>query len=62
MQTPTTDKMVAANGMVSADLCRKFEAALRTIARYDEESIWSDDRDDAANAMLGVAREALGEK
>jgi hypothetical protein len=37
-------------------------AALETIARYDEESIWDDDRDDAANAMLYVAREALGEK
>ena len=34
-------------------------AALETIAKYDDESIWDDDRDDAANAMLWVARDAL---
>lgn len=43
-------------------LARGLERALRTIARYDEESIWDDDRDDAANAILEIARKALGEK
>lgn len=39
----------------------KLKTALNTIATYDSESIWMDDRDDAANAMLDVAREALSE-
>jgi hypothetical protein len=38
----------------------KFRKALNKIARYDEESIWMDDRDDAAYGMLAVARVALG--
>lgn len=38
----------------------KLVKALQTIAQYDKESIWSDDRDDAADGMLSVAREALG--
>ena len=33
--------------------------ALKEISEYDETSIWDDDRDDAANAMLNVAREAI---
>lgn len=37
----------------------KFEAALKSIASYDEESIWMDDRDDAADDMLSIARNAL---
>lgn len=32
------------------------------IARYDQESIWRDDRDDAARDMLRIARVALGEE
>ncbi len=42
------------------DLARA-KKALEVIARYDETSLWSDDRDDAAYAMLAVARVALGE-
>lgn len=37
----------------------KLLAALEKIANYDEQPIWSDDRDDAADAMLELAREAL---
>ena len=33
--------------------------ALSTIAAYDEEPIWDDDRDDAADQMLDVARQAI---
>lgn len=39
-----------------------LKAALKEIAEFDEQSIWDDDRDDAANAMLSVARKALGIK
>ena len=38
----------------------KFRSALEKIAHYDEESIWNDDRDDAADDMLSIARQALG--
>lgn len=38
----------------------KYKAALEKIAQFDEESIWMDDRDDAANEMLSIARVALG--
>lgn len=38
----------------------KYKQALEKIAHFDEESIWMDDRDDAAYAMLSVARKALG--
>lgn len=38
---------------------QKQYAALKIIAEYDGESIWNDDRDDAANAMLDIAREAI---
>lgn len=41
---------------------KKYKEALEKIADFDGESIWNDDRDDAANAMLSVAREALGRK
>jgi hypothetical protein len=37
-----------------------LKAALKEIAEYDEQSIWNDDRDDAADGMLSVARKALG--
>lgn len=33
--------------------------ALDRIAHYDEQPLWSDDRDDAANAMLDIAREVF---
>jgi hypothetical protein len=33
--------------------------ALDTVARYDEQPIWSDDRDDAADMVLEIARKAL---
>ena len=54
------------NGMVTIPGCvletvERYKVALTEIARYDEESIWGDDRDDAANNMLSVARTALGE-
>lgn len=42
-----------------------FERVMRSlnkIARYDEEPIWADDRDDSADAMLRLARVALGEE
>ena len=38
----------------------KYKKALERIAHYDEESIWMDDRDDAAHAILAIARVALG--
>lgn len=38
----------------------KYLKALEKIADYDGESIWMDDRDDAANNMLTIARVALG--
>ena len=37
----------------------KLTAALTKIANYDGESIWMDDRDDAAYGMLEVAKAAL---
>ncbi len=42
------------------DELEKFRKALEEIAYYDEESIWQDDRDDAADNMLSIARQALG--
>lgn len=36
--------------------------ALKKIANYDDEPIWSDDRDEAADAMLRIARLALGDE
>jgi hypothetical protein len=58
---------------IAVDLCfkiakevetqtKKFRDALEQVARYDDQSIWSDDRDDAADDMLSIAREALGEE
>lgn len=38
----------------------KYKKALEKIATYDEESIWMDSRDDAADTMLYIARQALG--
>ncbi len=37
-----------------------FRLALLCIARMPEDSIWRDDRDDAANEMVDIAAEALG--
>lgn len=37
----------------------KYKAALTVIANYDNESIWMDDRDDAAGEILELAAEAL---
>jgi hypothetical protein len=37
----------------------ELEAALRRIAQYDQEPIWMDSRDDAANEMIEIACEAL---
>lgn len=37
----------------------QMREALEKLSKYDEESIWNDDRDDAANCMLDIAREAL---
>ncbi len=39
---------------------QRLRAALKEIAEFDEQSIWDDDRDDAANAMLSIARKTLG--
>jgi hypothetical protein len=39
---------------------QRLRAALKEIAEFDEQSIWNDDRDDAANAMLSIARKTLG--
>lgn len=52
---------------VTFDLCcckadlDKALTALRAIATYDEQSIWDDDRDDAADGMLELARTTLKE-
>ena len=37
----------------------RFREALQKIADYDKESIWDDDRDDAAYQILDIARQAL---
>lgn len=42
------------------DLNDRLTLALHEIANYDQQPIWDDDRDDAANAMLYIARQALG--
>lgn len=42
------------------DEVKKLRTALFKIANYDEEPIWFDDRDDAANDMLRIARVSLG--
>lgn len=41
---------------------KRMHEALEKIARYDDEPIWFDDRDDAADGMLHIARAALGEE
>lgn len=46
--------------MSDQDTIDKYKEALEKIANYDGESIWNDDRDDAANNMLSIARVALG--
>lgn len=38
---------------------REANEALTKIANYDGESIWMDDRDDAANDMLRIAQRAI---
>lgn len=43
---------------IEVQMC-KFKFALQEIARYDEQPIWNDDRDDAADGMLELARKAL---
>jgi hypothetical protein len=48
--------------MTDRETIQKFGEALEKIANYDQESIWSDSRDDAADNMLAIAREALGWK
>ncbi len=46
--------------MTDRETIQKFGKALEEIAHYDEEPIWMDSRDDAANNMLSIARKALG--
>lgn len=41
------------------DLNDRLTLALTEIATFDERSIWMDSRDDAAEGMLYVARQAL---
>lgn len=53
--TPKTDAMECANGMVSADLARKFEQALRQISVYSECKCDTP----AELNMIEIAREAL---
>ena len=36
-----------------------LEDALKVIAKYDEQSIWNDDRDDASYGMLALAQTTL---
>ena len=43
------------------DTIQRQRTALSEIATYDEQPIWGDDRDDAANAMLEIARKGLGQ-
>lgn len=53
------NKIIAnANQMLEEN--EKLKKALTEIADYDGESIWQDSREDAANGMLSVARQALG--
>lgn len=47
---------------IQRDAAAKYETAIRAIATFDEQPIWDDDRDDAAEEMLSVARKALGVK
>jgi hypothetical protein len=44
--------LTAGQSVVLEKRVAKLEQALKVIAAYDEQSIWNDDRDDAANAML----------
>jgi hypothetical protein len=44
----------------AGDEIKTLRAALECIARFDENPLWHDSRDDAANAMLSIARAALG--
>lgn len=46
--------------MTDRETIQKFGEALEKIANYDQESIWYDSRDDAADNMLSIARKALG--
>lgn len=39
---------------------KRLREAIQIIANYDNESIWFDDRDDAADNMLEIARKACG--
>ena len=45
---------------MAGDEIKMLRSALEKIAKYDEEPIWMDSRDDAADMMLSVARAALG--
>jgi hypothetical protein len=38
----------------------RFREALQKIAQYDDYPIWYDDRDEAADNMMYIARKALG--
>lgn len=70
LKTVVTDRFMAGCPACERDLLKqklrdseshraRAVEALKVIAASDEQSIWDDDRDDAANAMLYVAREAL---
>ncbi len=38
---------------------KALKALLKKMCKYDESSIWSDDRDDAARDLLNMAKDAL---
>lgn len=40
-------------------VCERYRWALLTIYNMPQDSIWDDDRDDAADLMVDAAREAL---
>ena len=48
--------------MRERNLADKFRKALEEIATYDDQTIWGDNRDDAADNMLEIARNALAVK
>lgn len=51
------EKDITANTFMAQ--VKMLQLYLQEIADYDQQSIWNDSRDDAADAMLGIAQRAL---
>jgi hypothetical protein len=56
----TIEEATAAwNTRAPSDALKEAVAALTRLAQFEDEPIWSDDRDDAAYEMVSIAQKAL---